>query len=69
MLGLVSTSSGADAVGVLKAALPIGIGLASAAYLTLKMTGQLDYGLAKVRRLFREEDTDDQIPLFSVFLC
>ncbi|CAO3564981.1 unnamed protein product [Mortierella alpina] len=47
MLGLVSTSSGADAVGVLKAALPIGIGLASAAYLTLKMTGQLDYGLAK----------------------
>ncbi|KAF9934633.1 hypothetical protein BGZ67_003769 [Mortierella alpina] len=47
MLGLASTSSGADAVDVLKAALPIGIGLASAAYLTLKMTGQLNHGLDK----------------------
>ncbi|KAF9953536.1 hypothetical protein BGZ72_005346 [Mortierella alpina] len=47
MLALVSTSAGADAVGVLKAALPIGIGLASAAYLTLKMTGQIGHGLDK----------------------
>ncbi|KAF9963474.1 hypothetical protein BGZ70_007393 [Mortierella alpina] len=47
MLGLVSTSSGADVVGVLKAALPIGIGLASAVYLTLKMTRQFDHGLSK----------------------
>ncbi|KAF9288598.1 hypothetical protein BGZ68_010898 [Mortierella alpina] len=47
MLGLISTSSGADAIGVLKAALPIGIGLASAAYLTLKMSGQLEHGFDK----------------------
>ncbi|KAF9570519.1 hypothetical protein EC968_001741 [Mortierella alpina] len=47
MLTLVSSSSGADAVGVIKAALPIGIGLASAAFLTLKMTGQIGHGLDK----------------------
>ncbi|KAF9963475.1 hypothetical protein BGZ70_007394 [Mortierella alpina] len=47
MLTLVSSSSGADAVGVIKAALPIGIGLASAAFLTLKMTGQIGHGTDK----------------------
>ncbi|KAF9961118.1 hypothetical protein BGZ72_004882 [Mortierella alpina] len=40
MLGLVSTSSGAVPVDILRAALPVGIGLASAAYLTLKMVSQ-----------------------------
>ncbi len=48
MLTLLSSSSGADAVGVIKAALPIGIGLASAAFLTLKMTGQIGHGVDKV---------------------
>jgi len=38
MLGLVSSSAGAMPVNVLKAALPIGLGLASAAYLALKLT-------------------------------
>ncbi|GJJ75559.1 hypothetical protein EMPS_07917 [Entomortierella parvispora] len=38
MLGLVSNSSGTLPVDVLKAALPIGLGLASAAFLTLKLS-------------------------------
>ncbi|KAG0211433.1 hypothetical protein BGX28_007925 [Mortierella sp. GBA30] len=37
MLGLVSTSSGTEPIDILKAVLPVGIGLASAAYLTLKI--------------------------------
>ncbi|KAF9571169.1 hypothetical protein EC968_000972 [Mortierella alpina] len=40
MLGLVSTSTGAVPVDILRAAVPVGIGLASAAYLTLKMVSQ-----------------------------
>ena len=40
MLGLVSTSSGTVPVDILRAAVPVGIGLASAAYLTLKMVSQ-----------------------------
>ncbi|KAF9973396.1 hypothetical protein BGZ75_001194, partial [Mortierella antarctica] len=47
MLGLVSSSSGADALGVVRAALPIGIGLASAAFLSLKVTGMIGNGLDK----------------------
>ncbi|KAF9963473.1 hypothetical protein BGZ70_007392 [Mortierella alpina] len=45
MLGLVSTSSGTDALNVVKVALPLGIGLASAAFLSLKMTGMIGNGL------------------------
>ncbi|KAF9956802.1 hypothetical protein BGZ72_002442 [Mortierella alpina] len=37
MLGLVSTSPGPDSANILKAALPIGLGLASTAYLAMKM--------------------------------
>ncbi|KAG9322835.1 hypothetical protein KVV02_008778 [Mortierella alpina] len=40
MLGLVSTSSVAVPVDILRAAVPVGIGLASAAYLTMKMVSQ-----------------------------
>ncbi|KAF9288597.1 hypothetical protein BGZ68_010897, partial [Mortierella alpina] len=47
MLGLVSSSSGADAVGLARVAIPIGIGLASTAFLSLKMTGMIGNGLDK----------------------
>ncbi|KAF9954472.1 hypothetical protein BGZ72_004577 [Mortierella alpina] len=47
MLSLVSSASGADAAGVLRTALPIGIGLASAAFLGLKMTGMVGKGYDK----------------------
>ncbi|KAF9571170.1 hypothetical protein EC968_000973 [Mortierella alpina] len=40
MPGLVSTSTGAVPVNIMRAAVPVGIGLASAAYLTLKMASQ-----------------------------
>lgn len=48
MLGLVSTSSGTVPADILRAAVPVGIGLASAAYLTLKMVSQ---SVDKVRSL------------------
>ncbi|KAF9572137.1 hypothetical protein EC968_010223 [Mortierella alpina] len=40
MLGLTSTSTVAEPITVLKSALPIGIGLASAAFLSLKLAGR-----------------------------
>ncbi|CAO3571090.1 unnamed protein product [Mortierella alpina] len=40
MLGLLSTSSEAMPVDILRAAVPVGIGLASAAFLTMKMVSQ-----------------------------
>ncbi|KAF9564469.1 hypothetical protein EC968_004492 [Mortierella alpina] len=40
MLGLASTFTGAVPVDILKAVVPVGIGMASAAYLTLKMVSQ-----------------------------
>ncbi|KAF9570517.1 hypothetical protein EC968_001739 [Mortierella alpina] len=47
MLGLVSSSSGADALGVIRVALPIGIGLASAAFLSGKLAGTIENKLDK----------------------
>ncbi|KAF9954475.1 hypothetical protein BGZ72_004580 [Mortierella alpina] len=47
MISFASSSSGADAAGVLRTALHIGIGLASAAFLGLKMSGVVGKGYDK----------------------
>ena len=49
MLGLVSNSSSLVATDALRVAIPIGIGLASAAYLTMKVVLSEGFGSDKVR--------------------
>jgi hypothetical protein len=49
MITLISSSVSTGHVDILKAALPIGIGLASAAYLTIKAANQHEVIASEVR--------------------
>lgn len=49
MIGLISNASPVVPLEVIKAALPIGIGLASAAYLTMKIAANSSDKMVKIR--------------------